>query len=198
VKLLVATRNGGKLREIRDLLDAEGIEVIGLRDLPAAPEVEEDEDTFLGNARKKAWALAEASGLPVLADDSGLSVDALGGRPGVHSARFAGPAAHDEENNRKLLREMEGVAPAGRKAAFVCAMVLAVPGHGEHFAEGRLEGSILEAARGTEGFGYDPLFLVSGRGETLAELALATKNRLSHRGQALNALLPHILALRSR
>jgi XTP/dITP diphosphohydrolase len=195
VTLLVATRNSGKLREIRGLLGPSGVHAVGLADLPEAPDVEEDANTFLGNARKKAWALAEATGLPVLADDSGLTVEALAGRPGVHSARFAGPSASDEENNRKLLAELAGVPPARRRAAFVCAMVLAVPGRGEHCTEGRLEGSILAAPRGTGGFGYDPLFLVDGTGCALAELDLETKNRLSHRGRALASLLPRILEL---
>lgn len=195
MKLLVATRNRGKLREIREILAFAGVEVFGLADLPNAPEVEEDADTFLENARKKAWTLARATGLATLADDSGLTVTALHGRPGVRSARFAGPDATDADNNRKLLEEMEGVAAARRQAAFVCAMVLACPPQAEHCAEGRLGGSILEIPRGTAGFGYDPLFLVEGTSHTLAELDLSTKNRLSHRGKALSALLPCILEL---
>ena len=197
MRLLLATRNRGKLQEIRRLLTDEGIEVLGLADLADPPEVVEDADSFLGNARKKAWTLAEATGLPVLADDSGLEVEALGGRPGVRSARYAGPAATDEDNNRQLLAELGGVPPGRRRAAFVCAMVLAIPGQGEQAAEGRLEGRILEAPRGDRGFGYDPLFLVEGTDRTLAELELDAKNRLSHRGQALRAVLPHLLALRA-
>ncbi|MBI5016088.1 MAG: XTP/dITP diphosphatase [Deltaproteobacteria bacterium] len=196
MRLLVATRNAGKLREIRDLLGAEGIEAVGLAELPDAPEVEEDADTFLGNARRKAHTLAEATGLPVLADDSGLAVEALGGKPGVWSARYAGPDATDEDNNRKLLSELSAIAPEGRGAAFVCAMVLAVPGNGEFTAEGRVLGRILQAPRGTRGFGYDPLFLVEGTDWTLAEMELAEKNALSHRARALRALLPRVLALR--
>lgn len=195
--LLVATTNEGKLREIRGFLAGVGVEVRGLADVPAAPVVVEDEDTFVGNARKKAWALCEATGLPALADDSGLVVEALGGRPGVWSARFAGPEADDEANNCRLLRELEGVGPSERGAAFVCAMVLAVPGGREHVAEGRLEGRILEGPRGVGGFGYDPLFLVEGGGETLAELELAEKNLVSHRAKALAALLPVVVALGS-
>lgn len=195
MRLLVATRNAGKLREIRGLLGPEGIEAVGLADLPGAPEVEEDGETFLANARKKARTLADATGLPALADDSGLAVDALAGRPGVRSARFAGPGASDEQNNEKLLRELEGVPEARRGAAFVCAMVLALPGGGEHAAEGRVEGRVLASPRGDQGFGYDPLFLVEGTGRTLAELELGEKNALSHRARALRAILPRVLAL---
>lgn len=194
MRLLLATRNGGKLREVRGLLAGEGVEVLGLGDLPAAPEVVEDGATFLENARKKARALAGATELPVLADDSGLVVDALGGAPGVHSARYAGPDAADSDNNRKLLRELDGVPPERRTAAFVCAMVLLLPDRGEFVAEGRLEGRILAGPRGTGGFGYDPLFWVEAEGCTLAEMELRAKNRLSHRGRALEALRPTLLA----
>lgn len=190
--LLVATGNAGKLRELRRLLAPEGIDVRGLAEVPGARPVEEDGATFLENARKKARALAELTGLPTLADDSGLAVAALGGRPGVRSARYAGPGATDADNNRKLLEELRGVPPGQRQAAFVCTMVLAVPGQGDVEAEGRLEGRILEEGRGEGGFGYDPLFLVEGQGLTLAEMALDAKNRLSHRGRALAALLPHL------
>lgn len=196
MRLLIATRNAGKLRELRGLLAPEGIEVVGLADLPPAPDVEEDADTFLGNARKKAHALAEATGLPVLADDSGLAVDALGGRPGVRSARYAGPDATDADNNRRLLDELGGVPADRRGAAFVCAMVLAVPADGEFTSEGRLAGRILDAPRGDQGFGYDPLFLVEGTELTLAEMDLGAKNALSHRARALRAVLPRVLALR--
>jgi XTP/dITP diphosphohydrolase len=193
--LLLATRNPGKLREFRGLLAPEGIEVRGLADLPGAPEVEEDGATFRENAWKKARALAAFSGLPALADDSGLTVEALGGRPGVRSARYAGPGATDADNNRKLLEELRGVPPERRRAAFVCAMALAVPRGAGAEAEGRLEGRLLEAPRGTGGFGYDPLFLVEEVGLTLAEMELSAKNRLSHRGRALGALLPRLREL---
>lgn len=193
MKLLVASRNAGKLREIRELLAADGVEVVGLADLGFAVDVEEDAETFLGNARKKARTLTGATGLPCLADDSGLCVDALDGRPGVHSARYAGEGAGDAERNRKLLRELEGVPPERRGAAFVCAMVLALPDGREVEAEGRLEGRMLEAPRGEGGFGYDPLFLVEELGKTLAELEVGRKNLLSHRGRALSTLRPRLL-----
>jgi XTP/dITP diphosphohydrolase len=195
VRLLVATRNAGKLRELRALLAERGVEVRGLVDVPGAPVVEEDAETFLGNALKKARVLAEATGLPVLADDSGLVVDALGGRPGVHSARYAGPGSADADNNRKLLRELAGVPPENRGAAFVCAMVLVVPDGREFTASGRLSGRILEEGRGGDGFGYDPLFLVEEEGRTLAEMELAAKNRMSHRARALAEILPRVLEL---
>lgn len=194
--LLVATRNAGKLRELRDILGPHGVRVRGLSEIPDAPAVEEDADSFLGNALKKARTFAQATGLPVLADDSGLAVDALGGRPGVRSARYAGANATDADNNRELLRELEGVPPDRRGAAFACAVALVVPGGLEFTAVGRLEGRILEEARGSDGFGYDPLFLVEPEGKTLAEMPLAEKNRLSHRARALAALLPSLLALR--
>jgi XTP/dITP diphosphohydrolase len=195
VKLLVATRNAGKLREIRALLAPESVEVLALTDWEGAPDVEEDGETFLENARKKAWALARATGLPVLADDSGLMVDALGGLPGVRSARYAGPAGGVRENNRKLLEELQGVPSGARRAASLCCMVLAVPGGDEITAEGRLEGVILNSPRGEGGFGYDPLFFVETAGLTLAEMDLAAKNRLSHRARALRNILPRVLDL---
>jgi XTP/dITP diphosphohydrolase len=192
MRLLMATGNAGKLREVRGLLAPEGVEVLGLRDLADAPEVVEDGDTFLANARTKAWTLARVTRLPVLADDSGLAVAALDGRPGVRSARYAGPDADDAANNARLLRELAGVPPARRGAEFVCAMVLAVPGSEERefVAEGRLPGTLLDSGRGSDGFGYDPLFLEASTGRTLAELDLATKNGLSHRHRALAQLLP--------
>ena len=197
MKLLMATGNAGKLREVRGLLAPEGVEVLGLRDLPDAPEVVEGGDTFLANARKKAWTLARATGLPVLADDSGLAVAALGGRPGVYSARYAGPEAGDVENNDRLLEELQGLPARERGAEFVCAMVLAVPGREERefIAEGRLPGSLLDAGRGSDGFGYDPLFLEASTGCTLAEMELETKNGLSHRHRALEQLLPELRRL---
>ena len=194
--LLVATRNAGKLREIRELLAPDGVEVRGLEELPGGgPPVEEDGSTFEENARKKAAALVAATGLPVLADDSGLVVHALAGRPGVRSARYAGPEATDAENNLLLLRELRGVPAEARRAAFVCAMVLAAPGGEPCCAEGRLEGRILEAPRGSGGFGYDPLFLVEAAGRTLAEMNVTEKNRLSHRARALSVLLPRLRRL---
>jgi XTP/dITP diphosphohydrolase len=190
--LVVATRNAGKLREIRRLLDDAGVKVLGLIDLPGLPEVEEDGDSFAANARKKAETIARLSGRLTLADDSGLVVEALGGEPGIHSARYAGIDADDAANNRKLLAALSRVPGERRQAAFVCVMALCHP-HGDcRLFEGRLEGIVLEEPRGEEGFGYDPLFLVPEFGRTLAELSIEAKNRTSHRGQALRQVVDHL------
>jgi len=189
MKLLVATGNAGKLREIRKLFAEHPCQVLGLEDLPPVPEAVEDGASFAENAEKKARHYARLTGLPTLADDSGLVVDALDGAPGIYSARYAGEKAGDAANNRKLLEALQGIPAARRRAAFVCALALCEPdGTCRQFA-GRLEGVILEESRGHEGFGYDPLFLVPEYGKTLAELPLAIKNRISHRGQALKQLL---------
>ena len=192
-ELIVATRNAGKLREIRHLLEGAGIAVLGLDAFPAIPEIEEDGETFAANAAKKAEAVARLTGRPCLADDSGLTVDVLGGAPGVHSARYAGVQGDDAANNARLLRDMADVPPERRHAAFRCVMALSTPGAAPHFFEGRVSGRILTAPRGSEGFGYDPLFLVDGLGQTMAELPLAQKNRISHRGQALRQVVDHLL-----
>ena len=149
------------------------------------------------NARKKALALHKVSGLAVLADDSGLAVDAMGGRPGVHSARYAGQEATDEDNNRKLLEELEGISPENRRAAFVCVMVLVGEGGCETVTEGRCEGVIATKPRGHGGFGYDPVFLLDD-GRAMAELTREEKNAISHRGRALREMAPHLFALKNR
>lgn len=189
MELVVATGNQGKLREIRRLCAESGIEVLGLDAFPGAPEVVEDGATFAANACKKALALARFSGRWTLADDSGLTVTALDGAPGVHSARYAGPGADDAANNRKLLAALAGVSPASRQGAFCCVMALCRPDGECQFFEGRLEGLLLDTPRGSGGFGYDPLFLVREYGKSLAELPLEVKNRISHRGQALRQVL---------
>ena len=190
--LLIATRNLGKLREISELLSNIPFNVVGLDTFPEAPEVVEDADTFAANAEKKALEMARHSGCLTLADDSGLVVDALNGAPGVLSALYAGEGATDGDNNTKLLKDLSVVKSPDRLAAFHCAMVLAEPdGRTTHFS-GILKGVILEELQGDGGFGYDPLFLVREYGLTLAQLPLATKNRISHRGQALRAMLGSI------
>lgn len=189
MELLVATRNGGKLKEIRRLLDELGIAVKGLDAFPELPEVEEDGATFAANAVKKAEAVCRLTGLPTLADDSGLETAALDGAPGVYSARYAGPGATDADNNRKLLAALAGVPAKERRGAFCCAMALARPGEKARIFHGKVEGLILDAARGEGGFGYDPLFLVREYGKTMAELPLEVKNRISHRGQALRQVV---------
>ena len=190
MKLLVATGNKGKLKEIRHLLEETDIEVLGLDQLTNPPEVIEDGATFEANARKKALELAAFSGNLTLADDSGLAVAALAGAPGVHSARYAGVQGDDAANNSRLLRELAGVALEQRRAAFHCVIALAWPDGRCRTFEGSVAGLILSEPRGGGGFGYDPLFLVPEYGKTMAELPLDIKNRISHRGAALRQLLP--------
>ena len=185
MKLLIATRNSHKLAEIRAILDLPGLQVVGADAVPGLPDVMEDGDTFEANATKKAVTLARESGLWALADDSGLVVDALDGAPGVWSARYAGEPSYSAANNHKLLAELEG--QKNRSARFMCVMCLASPEGQGRCVEGRCEGSILEAARGSNGFGYDPLFVPEGYDETFAEMAAETKNQISHRAMALRA-----------
>ena len=195
MELVVATRNAGKLKEIRRLLESRGIRVRGLEEFPGVPDVVEDGQTFAENAVKKAEAVAQFTSLPCLADDSGLVVDALQGRPGVHSARFSGAEADDQSNNRKLLDEMAAVPEMQRQAAFCCVMALCMPGQSPHLFQGRVNGAILERQQGDGGFGYDPLFWLPGYNCTMAELPLDTKNQVSHRGQALRQLVDFLTTL---
>ena len=194
--LLLASANQGKLRELRTILEGLPVELAGLGDvgLGEPPEVEETGDTFLENALLKARAYAAWSGLAAVADDSGLEVDALGGAPGVRSARYAGPGASDQANLDKLLAELADVPPERRTARFRCAAVLVDPVGGEWHAEAAWEGRILEAPRGSGGFGYDPVFLPDGWELTSAEVDQTTKDAASHRGQAFRALRPAIEA----
>ncbi|HOD29947.1 MAG TPA: XTP/dITP diphosphatase [Syntrophales bacterium] len=196
MKIVLASRNQGKLREIRELLDGLGIEFVSLADIDHPPEVVEDGETFYANALKKAQTIAEYAHCPALADDSGLEVEALRGAPGIHSARYAGPGADDLGNIEKLLRDLEGVPPERRRAAFRCVLVLCHP-DGRHQAfEGRWEGRISEVMRGRRGFGYDPVFYLDGEGKTVAELSVEEKNRRSHRAQAIRQLKRHLEAVR--
>ncbi len=195
MKLVVATRNAGKLKEIRRLLEAQGVTVLGLDMFPEAPEVEEDGDTFALNAAKKAETIARVTGLPCLADDSGLTVAALQGRPGVHSARYSGADATDSSNILKLLAEMALVPESQRQAAFCCVMALCLPDQPTRLFEGRVEGVILNQRQGDGGFGYDPLFWVPEFDCTMAELPLDIKNRISHRGQALRQVVTSLSSL---
>ncbi len=186
VILVMATRNKGKSDEIKAILKDFPVEIRDLNDFGPIPEVEEDGDSFEENAYKKAAFTAKVLGLPALADDSGLEVEALGGRPGVHSARFAGPDASDEENNAKLLEEMKGIT--NRRARFCCVISIAVPTGFALTYEGTCEGEILEEPRGSNGFGYDPLFYYPPAGKTFAEMTMEEKSRVSHRGKALDEL----------
>ena len=186
--LLIATRNRGKAREFEQLFDDLGLSIVTLNDVPALPEVEEDGDSFEHNAKKKAREVAAATSMMVLSDDSGLEVDALDGRPGVYSARYAGPEASDEDNNRRLIEELEGVPPAGRTARYRVVLALADPGgplgSGLHIEDGACEGRIRDVAAGNNGFGYDPYFEPTGHECTMAELSPEQKNRISHRAMA--------------
>ncbi len=202
-ELLLASTNRGKLVELRALLSDLPVELVSLATaLPGRPQAVEDGATFLDNARIKARAASSATMMVTLAEDAGLEVDALGGRPGVRSARFAGEGVTDAENNAALLKALEEVEDDQRAARFRCVMVLVDPwGEGEAgeiVAEGRCEGTIARQPRGGGGFGYDPLFVVSCFGRTMAELADEEKNRISHRALAAKALRPALLELIAR
>jgi XTP/dITP diphosphohydrolase len=195
-RLLLASANPGKLRELRAILHGVPVELVGLAEagLGQPPEVDETGATFLENALLKARAYAAWSGLAAVADDSGLEVDALGGAPGVRSARYAGPGASDQANLDKLLAALAGVPPERRTARFRCAAVLVDPEARQWVAEAAWEGRLLEAPRGSGGFGYDPVFMPVGWDRTSAEVDPATKDAASHRGRAFRALRPAIEA----
>ena len=190
--MILATRNEHKLRELAEILP--GVE---LRPLPPKVEVPpEDGDSFAANALIKARAARAATGEAAVADDSGIEVAALGGRPGVYSARYAGEGASDEENLEKLLREVAAAAGEDRRAAYVCAIALVDEGGGERIFEGRCEGRLATAPRGVGGFGYDPVFVPDETGpgdeRTMAELSPAEKHAISHRGRAARSLAEHL------
>lgn len=186
ITLVIATRNLGKTAEIRDLLEDFPITIMNLEDFGPIPEVEEDGSTFEENAYKKATQVAKILGLPALADDSGLMVDALNGAPGIYSARYAGDRATDEERCFKLLSELKGVID--RKASFECILSLAVPSGAALTYDGRCDGVIAEKAEGKNGFGYDPIFYCPVLKKTFAQLTRDDKGRVSHRGRALQEL----------
>jgi len=191
-RLYLASSNRGKLRELGALAEAEGFELALLPDYDRLPAHAENHASFALNALDKALYYSQASDALVVADDSGLVVEALGGRPGVRSARYAGPNATDENNNRKLLEEMRGVPEEKRGARFVCVLGLARHGRALALFSDFYEGRILEAPRGTGGFGYDPLFFIPPLGRTGAELSPQEKNRWSHRGKAFAKLLAYL------
>ncbi|MGI6144565.1 MAG: XTP/dITP diphosphatase [Peptococcia bacterium] len=194
-KLLMATHNQGKAAELRNLLADLPVQILTLADFPDEFVIEETGTTFLENALQKAKAAAEFFGLPTLADDSGLEVDALQGQPGVYSARFAGEPCDDQRNNLKLLQLMQGIPTAQRTASFVSVIAFVTPQGQVFTTEGRCEGIILESLRGTGGFGYDPLFYLPELGKTMAELTLAEKNTVSHRAKALKAMVSELQKL---
>ena len=196
-KLLLATRNAKKLVELDRILaasDVTGIEVIGLDAVPEFPEAPETAPDFEGNALAKARDAVAATGLPAVADDSGLAVDALNGMPGVLSARWSGGHGDDAANLRLVLGQLGDVPDERRGAAFVCAAALVLPGGPEIVVRGEWRGTLIREARGSNGFGYDPIFVPEGDTRTSAELDPAEKDALSHRGRALRLLLPHITA----
>ena len=191
-RMLLATNNKKKLVELQRIMDAAlgggAIELVSLKDVEPYPDVPETGLTFAENALLKAREGAKRTGLPTIADDSGIAVDALNGMPGVLSARWAGKHGDDAANNELLLAQMSDFADELRGAAFVCAAALVTPGGREHLVEGRQQGQLLRAPRGTGGFGYDPIFLGEGQVKTNAELSPEEKDAISHRGKALRAL----------
>jgi XTP/dITP diphosphohydrolase len=193
--VVIATRNKGKRREFEELAQGLGLRLHSLDEYPSAIDPEETGATFEENALIKARAAVQATGLWALADDSGLCVEALGGRPGIHSARYA--EGSDQSRWQKLLSELDGVPEPRRGAAFVCVLALVGPQGESRISEGRCEGRIGFDARGEQGFGYDPVFLVAGdvAGRTMAELSAEEKHALSHRGRAFEAMRPHLASL---
>jgi XTP/dITP diphosphohydrolase len=197
-KLLLGSNNAKKRRELAELLEDKSILVLIPSELGNFESPVEDGESFEENAAIKALHFCRLTGLPTLADDSGLEVDALDGAPGIFSSRYGGEGAGDEENCRKLLDAMKDVGEPGRTARFVCAVALAVDGEVRAAARGACEGTVLREKRGTGGFGYDPLFYFAPEGLTFAELPAEVKNRVSHRANALRAILPEIEKLEIR
>ncbi len=192
-KIIIATRNQGKLREIRDILKDISSEFFSLSDFHDVPEIEEDGYSYTENALKKAGVVSSITGLPAIAEDSGLEVEALSGMPGIFSARYAGFNATDDDRIKKLLKEMEDIPEDRRRARYVCSAVLATPDGERFISEGTVEGRIALAPRGSGGFGYDPIFYLPEYGKTMAELPLEIKNKISHRGKAIRGLRDRIL-----
>jgi len=194
-RIAIASQNRHKLREIRAICRDWPVEWVTVETHEGAwPEVEEPHDTYLRNALEKAQAVAHALGVPAVADDSGLEVDALGGAPGPRSARYAGQGATDADNRRQLLAALRGIPGAGRSARFRCVAAVAWPGGRELHAEGACEGTLGTKERGSGGFGYDPLFVPEGWDRTMAELEPHEKDRISHRGRAFRALRDRLAA----
>lgn len=194
--ILIATQNENKRKEISEILrNVEGIRLRGLEDFPFLPLLEEDGNTYRENAIKKATTLAKACNTWAMADDSGLEIDVLNGLPGIHSSRYAGPDATDEENIRKVLQELAGVPWEKRTARFMCSIALASPDHLFFVVEGSCNGYITEEPRGRNGFGYDPIFYIPEYRQTLAEMDTLTKNKISHRARALERFKEQIIPL---
>jgi len=187
--LVIATLNQNKLKEFKALLGGFAVTILSLKDFPHLPTIVEDGKSFYENALKKATKVARYTGELTIADDSGIEVKALGGRPGVYSSRFAGENASDEDNNARLLRELQGVPFDKRQARFRCVLVVAKPEGETAFVEGECKGIIIDEPRGHYGFGYDPVFLVPEYNKTFSEIRPEEKNKISHRAQALRKLL---------
>ncbi|MBT2366992.1 RdgB/HAM1 family non-canonical purine NTP pyrophosphatase [Streptomyces sp. ISL-10] len=196
-RLILATRNAGKINELKAILAEAGIthELVGAEAFPDVPDVKETGVTFAENALLKAHALARATGLPAVADDSGLCVDVLGGAPGIFSARWAGTHGDDKANLELLLAQLKDIDTAHRGAHFACAAALALPDGTERVVEGRLRGTLRRSPEGTNGFGYDPILQPEGEMRTCAELTPQEKNAISHRGKAFRALVPVVREL---
>lgn len=195
-KLLLATRNQGKILEFRRILDAiapREIELVGLDQFPDLHDVDETGATFQENALLKAREMSEATGLPAIADDSGLCVDALNGDPGIFSARWAGEHGNDRANLEKVLDQLKEVADEKRTGYFICVAALYLPDGRTHCEEGRFFGTILHSPVGENGFGYDPIFLPEGLTISSAQMSSEEKDAMSHRGKALRAIAPHVM-----
>jgi XTP/dITP diphosphohydrolase len=192
MEIVLATRNRKKIEEIRRILDGLKISIMTLDDFRDCPEVEEDQDSFEGNAVKKAVAISNCTARVAVSDDSGLEVDMLGGAPGVRSARYAGKDADDNKNIKKLLADLEGVPPEKRTGRFVCVIALALPNGEIYTFRGTVEGCIAESPCGTKGFGYDPIFYPLGSKKTFAEMSPEDKDACSHRNEALRKFSDHI------
>ncbi len=194
-KLVVASTNQGKVKEIKEVLSGLPVHILSLKDIGNPPEVVEDRDSFAGNALKKAREISAFCGEITLADDSGLEVDALDGQPGIYSARFAGPDADDEANNRLLLLKLAGLPRERRNASFRCALAIVTPAGEEILIEETCNGYITEKQAGGGGFGYDPLFYYEPLGKTFGQMVPDEKNSISHRGKALQKIEPEIKRL---
>lgn len=189
MKIILATHNEGKIREFKKVFSHIGWEAVPVAEVTDAPDPEETGTTFEENALLKARYYAKATGLPVMSDDSGIIAEALGNRPGVYSARYAGVHGDDEANNQKLIRELSSYTGDERKGRYVCVTAVVWPDGREVTAEGTCEGIIRDFYKGDGGFGYDPLFYLPAFGKTMAELSMEEKNKISHRGRAVEALL---------
>jgi|UniRef100_UPI00404B5DD9 XTP/dITP diphosphohydrolase len=197
-QLLLATRNKGKMAEFYRILEAIApgeIDLVGLDNFPESPDVVEDGESFQENALKKAREMAQATGIAAIADDSGLCVDALGGDPGIYSARWAGRHGDDLANTAKVLEQLAETPDALRTAHFTCGAALYLPDGRSHYEEARFEGWILRQPIGEQGFGYDPIFRPEGYSFSSAQLSAAEKDAISHRGKALRAIAPHVITL---